>query len=347
MRAWHQAHAASAGDAPARGVLTIPVAFHVVHDGAQGDVPDEQIEDQIAVLNEGFSPIGFEFVLASVDRTDNAAWYCGLEPGTPEELQMKQALAVDPARVLNVYTVRPAGGLLGWAYFPFSFPEGDVLDGLVLLDEALPGGSVDPYAEGDAAVHEIGHWMGLLHLFGSCEGGDTLPGCETTGDLVCDTPAMSMPALGCPVGQDSCPTGDPDPVHNYMSLSTDACRYEFTPGQGERAHALIALHRPTLAGTATATEPAAAPAGARLGAAYPNPTRGAVTVPFTLDRAQAVTLRVYDAAGRLVAVLAEGKPFGAGTHALRWDVGSVPAGPYLVRLAAGLAVPTERVVVLR
>ncbi len=85
-----------------------------------------------------------------------------------------------------------------------------------------------------------------------------------------------------------------------------------------------------------------------LGAAFPNPTRGALTIPFTLDAADAaVTLRVLDVTGREVAVLAQGASFGAGTHRAEWNAAGFPAGMYLVQLQAGGRVQTTRVTVLR
>ncbi|HLT45913.1 MAG TPA: T9SS type A sorting domain-containing protein, partial [Rubricoccaceae bacterium] len=93
--------------------------------------------------------------------------------------------------------------------------------------------------------------------------------------------------------------------------------------------------------------PPAEPTRSLLGVPFPNPARGTVTVPFTLDAARAVTLRVYDVTGRLVATLAEGQPFAAGAHALRFDADALPAGVYAVRLEAGREAEARRVVLLR
>ncbi len=85
-----------------------------------------------------------------------------------------------------------------------------------------------------------------------------------------------------------------------------------------------------------------------LGAAFPNPTRGALTIPFTLAAADgAVTLRVIDVTGREVTVLAQSASYGAGTHRVEWNAAGFPAGVYLVQLQAGGQVQTTRVTVLR
>ena len=60
---------------------TVPVYFHVITNGTLGQVSDEQIVAQVAVMNKGYSggyggtDTGVRFALAGIDRTDNAAWY--------------------------------------------------------------------------------------------------------------------------------------------------------------------------------------------------------------------------------------------------------------------------------
>jgi hypothetical protein len=62
-------------------------------------------------------------------------------------------------------------------------------------------------------------------------------GCGGHGDYVEDTPAMSIPTSGCPLGKDTCPEQGLDPIHNYMDYSHDACYTEFTVGQSDRMDA--------------------------------------------------------------------------------------------------------------
>jgi hypothetical protein len=137
-------------------LVVIPVAFHVITTTTGlGDVPDWQIQEQIDTLNAAFDSSGFIFYLSSVDRIPNNAWY-NLDIQSPEETAMKQALAIDPTHTLNIYTANLASGLLGWAFFPWSFPETYFMHGVVVLNTSLPGGTAFPYNEGDTGTHEVG-----------------------------------------------------------------------------------------------------------------------------------------------------------------------------------------------
>ena len=219
----------------------IPVAFHVVYKDkrgvVEGDVPQSQVEDQIDVLNAAFAGTGFSFYLASLDYTKNNKWFTGCY-STGQERRMKQNLAIDPAHHLNIYTCEPSGNILGWAYYPSSFPEDHYLHGTVLLHSSLPGGSAAPYNLGDTGTHEVGHYLGLAHTF---EGG-----CNAPGDEIDDTPYEASPAYGCPVGRDTCASAGLDPIFNFMDYTDDACMDEFTSDQADRMAAQTALYRPSL-----------------------------------------------------------------------------------------------------
>ncbi|KAB2964583.1 MAG: zinc metalloprotease [Thermoanaerobaculia bacterium] len=220
--------------------VVIPVRWHVVRAGtaiSQGNIPDSWINAQINVLNQAYQGSGFSFTLAGTDRTTNSRWYTGCySSGT--ERKMKQALAVDPAHNLNIYSCSPSGGILGYARFPNSYPESSYMHGVVLLDQSLPGGNADPYAEGDTGTHEVGHYVGLYHTFQG--------GCTGSGDYVSDTPAEASPAYGCPAGRDTCAGGGLDPIENFMDYTDDACMNTFSCGQVSRAHQMMSTYRPSM-----------------------------------------------------------------------------------------------------
>ena len=63
----------------------------------------------------------------------------------------------------------------------------------------------------------------------------------------------------------------------------------------------------------------------------PNPVSGDATFSFTLGTAAALRLALYDAVGREVAVVAEGR-YQAGAHRESIEVGALPSGVYFWRL---------------
>jgi hypothetical protein len=205
----------------------------VITNGTAGNVPASQINSQMTVLNNAYAGSGISYSLAGTDYTNNASWYT-VGYGSTAEKQMKYALHRGTRQALNIYLANIGGGLLGWSTFPNGADA--LMDGVVILNSSLPGGSAAPYNLGDTATHEVGHWNGLFHTFQG--------GCSKTGDQVSDTPAEKSPAYGCPTNLDTC-RRDPglDPVHNFMDYSDDACMFEFTNGQRTRMQNQWVLYR--------------------------------------------------------------------------------------------------------
>ena len=235
LNATYEAMPASAkGKGGAKFKATVPVWFHVVTDGAIGNVTQAQIDEQMTVLNLAFAGFyggaksGFHFELAGVTRTDNADWFYGGITGSGER-PMKRALHRGGFETLNIYSTT-ADAYLGWAYLP-GLPDSNLyLDGIVFDWESMVGTS-DTYAGrydlGMTLVHEAGHWVNLEHTF--------FGGCNAKGDFVDDTPPMKVPTSGCPEGKDTCSEPGLDPIHNYMDYSYDSCYDQFTAGQVARA----------------------------------------------------------------------------------------------------------------
>jgi hypothetical protein len=221
------------------GSVRIETVFHVI---TAADPSAEErtrlqgmVEDQVGVLNDAYAgttapeaaDTAFRFDLADTEFVTNAAW-ANVAPGKTER-DMKAALHRGDSETLNVYVADIGGGLLGWAYFPKGYNNGrDYVDGVVILDESMPGGTAAPYNEGDTLTHEVGHWLMLEHTFKS--------GCSAVNDGVADTPREAGAQFFCDADDDDTCEQSPgkDPIHNFMDYTEDFCMDMFTEGQAAR-----------------------------------------------------------------------------------------------------------------
>ena len=224
----------------AAGSVTIDTVFHVITATDVSSARQTQLQtmvtDQVEVLNESFSgstapgvaaDTAFRFELTDTNFVTNQAW-ANVAPGKTER-DMKAELHQGDSETLNVYAADIGGGLLGWAYFPKGYNNGrDYIDGVVILDESMPGGTAAPYNEGDTLTHEVGHWMMLEHTFKG--------GCSAVNDGVADTPREAYPQFYCDAEDtDTCERSPGlDPIHNFMDYTEDFCMDMFTEGQAAR-----------------------------------------------------------------------------------------------------------------
>ncbi len=247
-------------------VYTIPLVFHVIyHSNGTGNLTDQQIEDQVQVLNEDYRAMagtdgsqGFDvmiqFEIESVDRTQNNAWFNSDYDSSSEHNAMHSALGWNTSKYVNIYTVNFTDDLLGFASLP-QYSAGTDEDYIFMLYNTIDGrdNAFYPYDQGRTLVHEMGHFLGLLHTFeGAC--GNTY----YTGDLIVDTNAELNPGSGC-TQTNSC--GSPDPIHNYMDYTFDSCMYEFTEEQGNRMVCSLVNYRGDMYGTGSSGLSLTAPNG--------------------------------------------------------------------------------------
>ena len=220
----------AAGSSTSSRDVVVRVHAHVLRTKTRGGVARARIRSQVDVLNAAYagrqSPFAatspFRFRLASVDVTNRRTW-SRLGEGTLAELQAKRSLHRGTSEDLNLYIAMMSTGVLGWGTQPTRYREQPKMDGVVVRRSTLPGGHDGRHSGGDSAVHETGHWLGLLHTFAG--------GCGPHGDRVADTAPEAKPSYACRPQRDTCSAPGRDPVHNFMDYGDDACMDRFTTGQ--------------------------------------------------------------------------------------------------------------------
>jgi hypothetical protein len=101
----------------------------------------------------------------------------------------------------------------------------------------------------------------------------------------------------------------------------------------------------------TGVETPAAPKATYLAQNFPNPLNPTTRIAFGLEKPANISLRVYDAAGRLVRTIAEGNR-SAANYVEYWDGKdasgrAVASGVYFYRLDAGSFTQTRKMILLR
>ncbi|KAI3394373.1 hypothetical protein diail_2839 [Diaporthe ilicicola] len=230
----------------------VDVYFHVTSTEANKDrITDDVVDSQFDVLHSTFLTYGFELSLVNVSRIVDEVAGKGFYSDDGIEIVDFDAYLAWRTKTrrggydaLNVYFFTDLNdGISGYCNTPGVVDDGSqsfYLDGCWVNGESMPGlgrNETAPPNQGHAAIHEVGHWFGLLHTFQGRL-------CDGINDQVADTPAQSGSSRGCPVGRDSCPDlPGLDPIHNFMDYSDDTCTTEFTPGQQERMHQQFDIYR--------------------------------------------------------------------------------------------------------
>jgi hypothetical protein len=261
----------------------IPIVVHVLDPDDPDRVTDAQVQSQIDVLNEDFNnrngdidqvPVPFKERVGNPELSFHLA-----EDGIIRKRVAVQTFAADdtmkrdstggsdardPARYLNIW-VCPLfdpmlGTLLGYAQFPDGGPV--ETDGVVIATTAFGRGGIanSPFDLGRTATHEVGHYLGLFHIWGN-----SLFATCTDDDEVVDTPVQfqrnidkpTFPSISCSNGPDG------DMFMNYMDYVDDDSMFMFTKSQVLRMHSALAESRPQLGVSTTGGTPTAGTSGSK------------------------------------------------------------------------------------
>lgn len=271
-------------------------------------------------------------------------WICKIQPLTLGGLELGQILGF----------AFPPNNLGHWpasSGAPAPGQDGVALDFRIIGRNnpntvTIPGGTGNLVVRGRTATHEIGHYLGLRHIWG--DGGFLgLPNECDQSDGIEDTPfANAQSPFDCDKTRNTCTTVEPfygkdmpDLVENYMDYSSEACMNMFTRRQANMMESVLSGPRNGLVQTSSGTAQAAA---GRL-QLFPNPARENVRLQIPADGPAITAIDLIGADGRVLAM-----PLSAASdpRQIMLDTRHCAPGWYVVRVQTAARVWTERLVVL-
>tara|TARA_Y100000589_G_scaffold317298_1_gene343079 strand:+ start:5096 stop:7303 length:2208 start_codon:yes stop_codon:yes gene_type:complete len=202
----------------------VEIEFCLAQVDPNGNVLPEPGIDRVSATSIGLSNTTSGYSTSTIDGT------------------IKPATSWDPNNYFNIWVTQISGGILGYAQFPSNsgLPGLNTNGGAANTDGVVIGynyfgrtGTVSaPYNLGRTATHEVGHWLGLRHIWGDANCGN---------DYCNDTPTQQTSNNGCPSFPNvTCSNGpNGDMFMNYMDYVNDNCMNTFTLDQKARMVAVI------------------------------------------------------------------------------------------------------------
>ena len=359
----------------ATSITVIPVVVHLVYNTTAQNISDAQIRSQINVLNADFRmknadtlPIshpfwtatadaGIEFCLATTDpngdpttgiiRTFTSTTkfdYDTINNWSDVKFTVTGgADNWDPHRYLNVWVCNLTGSVLAISTFPSELVSTPDEDGIVVNFRFVGEGgtSLPPYNHGRTLTHEIGHWLGLAHIWGDAFCGD---------DFVADTKPAESENYGCPsfphrpnnlCGGDA----NGEMYMNYMDYVDDHCMNMFTFGQATKMQATLSTLRSSIVSSHKCTSTAGIEeANLFRFSIYPNPAKDIVEVYFGNQiLSNSTTISIIDEWGEIVfkqSALAV-------QESIQLDISSLSNGFYTIQISDGIVHGVKRLIVLK
>lgn len=230
-------------------VYTIPVVFHIIHEYGFENITDAQVYDQMEILNEDYrlrnadtnqivpefdtikADIFIEFKLATKDPWGNCT--NGIEHiYSHETFQGDDNSKLNQwhrSKYLNVWVVSSMeDGMAGYSFYPSSVDQSRFFaDGVIMLSDYVGSIGTSSYYTSRTLTHEVGHWLGLSHPWGS----NNDPGVACGDDQIEDTPETKGWDHCELVNNQICNPGIVENVQNYMDYAY--CSYMFTEDQAD------------------------------------------------------------------------------------------------------------------
>ncbi len=366
------------------GVYTIPVVVHIVYSSAVQDIDDAFVTSQLDVLNADYrrlnedaneTPAAFEgvaadaqieFCLAQQDpdgiissgitrtETEISSWTLFVAPGADnyaDNVKNSDKGGIDPwprGDYLNIWVCNLGGGLLGYATPPGGPSAKDgVVIGYKYFGEDSPGGVYDL---GRTATHEIGHWLGLNHIWGD-DDFDPEPQCDGT-DNMADTPNQEDATYGHPTFPqlDDCAPVSPGYMFmNYMDYVDDGSMNMFTDDQATKMRQILETTRSSIL-ESPGCQPGVVGVNEVLKSkliqlsVYPNPSKDEFVFEMKNFEHSELTLEVYNITGELIDRIIVPN---TNTKQIVFDANNLSAGDYLVKASDGEFTLTQKITVIK
>ncbi len=273
-------------------------------------------------------------------------WICKIQPTTIFGLTIGQILGF----------AFPPNGLDHWpegASAPTAEQDGVVIDFRVFGSNnpntvENPAGGENLTIRGRTPVHEVGHYLGLRHIWG--DGGLFGPNDCAQSDGVDDTPfASAQSAFDCDMEKNSCEqvelffNEDPlDLVENFMDYSQESCMNMFTKGQAALMRSVLMGPRAGLLNPVSTRQPVSV-LDSKL---FPNPAQDRAMLSFQLPETADVHIRIVGAAGRCVLDI-PGQQFSSGPQQIAIDIRRLPVGIYFVHIQANEETAVKKLLIQR
>ena len=282
--------------------------------------------------SNGYLPHEMKFDTLGGDNTIDAdhymnIWICKIQPAMSGTTPIGNILAY----------AFPPNGLSNWP--PNSGPYYVGEDGLAVDYRCI--GRNNPYPmiiyngstifiNGRTVTHEVGHYLGLRHIWGDKVSSTTGNNGCLGDDGIADTPnANKGSKRDCDTLRNTCvdtalpwTTSDVvDMVQNYMDYSHDACRHAFTQGQVDFMNAVVAGPRVGLITPASVNENDLAAKTVDL---FPNPAGSNLNITSSKYKIQEV--EICDVVGRVVA------KYYFDAEKIDLSISAFERGTYVVRL---------------
>lgn len=277
-----------------------------------------------AIFKDRQADARIEFNLTEIRRVKTNTNFALSLSGLPDNVKRSNAGGSDamtPDKTLNIWIchIRPipliGAQILGYAYPPAgldNWPAGSNapspgLDGVVVDFRTV--GSNNPnklvfqgqeyVSEGRTMVHEIGHYLGLRHIWG--DGGGLFGGSSCNADDgMADTPNQGeQTGFSCDTTRNTCtdnPGDLPDMLENYMDYSLENCQNIFTRDQVNHMRKVLMNQRKGLLDANVATYDAQNPSGLFL---FPNPNDGRCVIQ-NKNPESSLFVNIHNASGQIV-----------------------------------------------